>query len=217
MNQLLLLTRPNYDPATNYLFHWSVPVIELAKQKGLKTIDLAGKKANRFDFTGRVEKLAPSFIFLNGHGGQAMVMGQDDEILVSAGDNEVLLKGKIVFARSCSSAKELGPRSVSVGARTFIGYEEPFVFVTDLQTSTRPRSDETAKLFLEPSNQVVTTLIKGHTCGEAHERAKQGFGRNIRKLLTSKTTEEDVSSLRFLLWDMNHQVCLGDPEATIFA
>ncbi len=217
MNQLLLLTRPNYDPATNYLFYWSVPVIELAKQKSLKTIDLSGKKANRADFTGRVEKLAPSFIFLNGHGGEAMVMGQDDEVLVSVGDNEDLLKGRIVFARSCSSAKELGPRSVSVGARAFIGYEEPFAFVTDPQTSARPRSDETAKLFLEPSNQVAATLIKGRTCGEAHERGKEGFRRGIRKLLTSKAIGEDTLSLRFLLWDMNHQVCLGDSDATIFA
>lgn len=216
MNQLLLLTRPNYDPATNYLFHWSEPVIKLAKQKSLRTMDLAGDKANRADFTGRVKKTDPSFIFLNGHGGETIVEGQDGEVLVSAGDNENLLRGRIVFARSCSSAKILGPKSISSGALAFIGYEEPFAFMIDLQASTRPRSDETAKLFLEPSNQVATTLIKGHTSGEADRRAKQTFRRNIRKLLTSETTGDDSSALRFLLWDVNHQVCLGDSDAAAF-
>lgn len=216
MNQLLLLTRPNYDSATNYLFHWSEPVIKLAKEKALRTIDLVGGKANRADFIGRVKKTDPSFVFLNGHGGETAVMGQDSEILVSVGDNEDLLKGKIIFARSCSSAKGLGPRSVSVGARAFIGYEEPFVFMIDSKVSTRPRSDETAKLFLDPSNQVATTLIKGHTSGEADKRAKQAFRRNIKKLLTSEATEDDSSALRFLLWDVNHQVCLGDSDVTAF-
>lgn len=215
MNQLLLLTRPNYDPATNYLFHWSEQVIKLAKQKALRTIDLVGGKANRAGFTSRVKKTDPSFIFFNGHGSETTVEGQDGEVLVSAGDNEHLLEGKIIFARSCSSAKGLGPRSVSVGARAFIGYEEPFVFMIDSKVSTRPRSDETARLFLEPSNQVATTLIKGHTSEEADRRAKQAFRRNIRKLLTSETTEDDSSALRFLLWDMNHQICLGNPGATL--
>lgn len=215
MSRPLLLTRPNYDQPTNYLFHWSGLIIRLAEQKALKTIDLAGKKANRVDFTGRVEKTNPSFVFLNGHGSKAAVMGQDDEVLVSTGDNETLLKGRVIFARSCSSAKELGPRSISAGVRAFIGYEEPFAFMIDLQSSTRPCFDETAKLFLEPSNQVATTLVKGHTTGEANERAKQSFRRNIRKLLTSETTKNDSSALRFLLWDMNHQVCLGDTDATL--
>lgn len=215
MSRPLLLTRPEYDLPTNYLSHWSEPVIKLAKQKGLRTIDLAGNKANKADFTGRVKKTDPSFIFLNGHGSETAVEGQDGEVLVSVGDNENLLRGRIVFARSCSSAKILGPRGISAGALAFIGYEEPFTFMIDLQVSTRPRSDKTAELFLGPSNQVATTLIKGHTSGEADKRAKQGFRRNIRKLLTSETTKEDSSALRFLLWNANHQVCLGDPDASL--
>jgi len=215
MSRSLLLTRPNYDLPTTYLSHWSEPVIELANQKNLKTTDLAGTKANRSGFTGRVEKTNPSFIFFNGHGSETTVMGQDDEILVAAGDNEDLLRGKIVFARSCSSAKKLGPQAVSEGALTFIGYEEPFVFMIDLQTATKPRLDKTAQLFLGSSNQIATTLIKGHTSGEADQRAKQSFRRNIRKLLTSRVTKEDASAVRFLLWDMNHQVCLGDSSVAL--
>ncbi len=85
----------------------------------------------------------------------------------------------------------------------------------DPQLSHKPLSDQTAKLFLEPSNQVATTLIKGHSSIEADTRAKNAFRKNIRKLLTGETQKEDSATLRFLFWNMKHQVCLGDPEATV--
>lgn len=215
MNQLLIITRPNHDQTTDYLYHWSKPVIKLAKQKSFEVIDLAGNKATKTNFANRVKKTNPSFIFLNGHGAEKLVMGQDNGVLISAGDNEELLKNRISFVRSCSSAKVLGPKSISAGAKSFIGYDEPFVFVYEVQKSAKPRSDETATLFLEPSNLVATTLIKGHTSSEANERSKKAFRKNIGKLLTSETSEDDTSILRYLVWDMNHQVCLGDPDASL--
>lgn len=214
-NKSLLITRPSYDPSTTYLFHWSKPVIKLAKQKKIKVIDLSGNRANKNDFTGRVEKINPSFIFFNGHGNERAVSGQDNEVLISSGENEDLLKNRIVFARSCSCAKKLGPKSISGGTKAFIGYKEPFIFMTSSQMAARSLLDETAKLFLEPSNKVATTLLKGHSALEADLRAKKAFKRNIRKLLTSESKKEDSSVLRFLFWDMEHQVCLGNPKASL--
>lgn len=215
MNKSLLITRPNHDSSTTYLFHWSKPIIEVARQKGFKIVDLTGDMANKTDFTGRIKKINPSFVFFNGHGDQAVIMGQDNKILVSVGENEEILRGKIVYARSCSSAKKLGPKSIRSGTRAFIGYTEPFIFMYDPQRSTRPLTDKTAALFLEPSNKVVTTLLKGHSCLEASKRARDGFRRNIEKLLTSESKKEDTGALRFLFWDMKHQVCLGDPSASL--
>jgi len=215
MNKSLLITRPNHDYAVNYLFYWSASIINLARRKNFQTIDLSGKKANRFDFAGRVNKINPSFIFFNGHGNETQITGQKKEILVSTKRNLNLLKNRIIFARSCSSAKKLGPKSVSLGAKTFIGYKEPFIFVSDPRMVAKPLSDNTAALFLKPSNLVATTLIKSHSSSEANTRAKKAFKRNIKKLLTSETKREDASVLRFLFWDMKHQVCLGDPDAVL--
>lgn len=215
MSRLLIITRPNHDQTTDYLYHWSRPVIKLARQKSFGVIDLAGSKATGANFTSRVRKTDPSFIFLNGHGDERSVMGQGNSVIIPLGDNEGLLKDRISFVRSCSSAKVLGPRSISAGARSFIGYDEPFVFVYETRASTRPLSDKTAALFLKPSNLVATTLIKGHTSSEADERAKKAFRKNIRELLTSETSKSDSSVLRYLVWDMNHQVCLGDPDASL--
>lgn len=215
MNRALLVTRPNYDATTTYLFHWSKLVIDFAKQKAFKIIDLVGDRANKVDFVRRIEKTNPSFIFLNGHGSEEAVTGQDGEVLVSTEENDRLLKDKIVYARSCSSAKKLGPKSIHSGTKAFIGYIEPFIFMHDPQAATRPLTDKTAALFLEPSNKVATTLLKGHSSSEADRRAKEAFRKNIRKLLTSESGKEDSSALRWLFWDMRHQVCLGDPSASL--
>jgi len=215
MSKRILVTRPNYDLATIYLFHWSSPVIKLGRQKAFQVTDLSGSKANEADFTSRVVKTNPSFIFFNGHGSKTAITGQDKEVLVSIRRNLDLLKDRIVFARSCNAAERLGPKSISSGARAFIGYKEPFIFMFDPQMATRPLSDKTAALFLQPSNRVATTLLKGHPSLEANSRAKKAFRKNIRKLLTSETSKEDSSVLRFLFWDMKHQVCLGDPDSTL--
>ena len=215
MNKSILLTRPDYDLATKYLFYWTKPIIKLAKQKNFKVVDLDCDKANKIDFTGRIRKINPSFLFFNGHGSSTSIMGQDGEILVSVSGNIKTLRDKIIYSRSCSSAKKLGSKAVSLGAKTFIGYKEPFIFIHDSRKSSRPLVDKDAKLFLDPSNKVASTLLKGHTTLEADKRAKDAFKRNIRKLLTSETKKEDSSALRFLYWDMKHQVCLGGKNACL--
>ena len=215
MNKSLLITRPNHDYATNYLFYWIASVINLARRKNFRVIDLSKNKANQSNFTSRVDKTNPSFVFLNGHGNETMIAGQNEEVLVSVKRNLNMLKNRIVFARSCSSAKQLGNKSISLGTKAFIGYKEPFIFMSDPLMITKPLSDATAALFLKPSNLVASTLLKGHSASEANTRAKRAFKRNIRKLLTSETQKENSSVLRFLFWDMKHQVCLGDVDASL--
>lgn len=215
MNKALLVTRPNHDSATNYLFHWAGLVIGLACRKAFRVIDLSGNKANKVDFTARVSKTNPIFIFFNGHGSKTKITGQNEETLVSIKENLNLLKNRIIFARTCDSAARLGPKSISSGTKAFVGYRQSFIFMSNPKKATRPLTDKTAALFLKPSNLVATTLLKGHTILEADTRAKKAFRKNIRKLLTSETKKEDTSALRFLFWDLRHQICLGDPDARL--
>jgi len=203
----LLVTRPNYDLATTYLFHWSKLVIQLAKKKGFSVIDLSADKANSYDFASRLNKRNPLLVFLNGHGSDSSVLGQDGKVLVSVSKRILLLKGKIIYARSCSSAKTLGPKSIIQGAQAFIGYREPFIFMHEARFAD-PLADKTAALFLKPSNKVMISLLKGHSALEADRRSKKDYQRNIRKLLTSETRKKDAQTLRYLYWNMRHQVCL---------
>lgn len=213
MNKCLLITRPNHDITTNYLYFWSEKIIGEANSRTVKIIDLKGKRANRKEFTGVIEKVLPSLVVFNGHGDDAVISGFDNEIIIQAGDNESLLHEKITYAVSCSSAMILGQKCVGSKKTAYIGYNDDFAFIIDETKITRPLQDKTAQLFLEPSNQVAISLLKGNNAGESHKKSQKVFRQNIRRLLTSESSLENKEALPYLLWDMNHQVCLGDENA----
>ena len=208
MNKILLVTRPQYDETTNYLYYFAEQVINEAQKRNFKILDLAGEKANCKDFSGRIRKINPDLIFFNGHGSPTSIAGHNDEILMSVDKNVSLLNNKIVYALSCGSAKKLGQCAIDNGARSFIGYKENFIFMHERDKSAKPLQDKTARLFFEPSNLVVTTLIKDNTPKDAFNRSQKKFKYNLRKLITSESPQEDRSSIPWLYWDMIHQVCL---------
>ena len=215
MSKAILVTRPEYDYTTRFISAWAVKVIDFAKSKGTSVFDLSKERATKREFESIVEKKHPRFIFLNGHGDDRMVTGQDEEVLVKCGENEKVLKSRIVYALSCRSAKELGPESVASGADAYIGYDEDFIFMYRNEKRLRPTEDKTAAMFLESSNQVAMSLLKGNSAQASHLSSRRAFIRSIQKLLTSKVAQEDSSAVRYLVWDMQHQVCLGDQEARI--
>jgi len=214
MSKIFLITRPKHDDITYYLFNWSKEIIELAKKKEIKVLDLKKEKANRKNLTSFVNKMRPSFIFFNGHGGDNCITGHDKEVLVQSDNNEDLLKNKIIYALSCRSAKELGCKSIKKGTVAYIGYDDDFVFVYDETKISKPLVDNIAKLFLEPSNRIASSLFKGHNTGVAYGKSQELFVKNIQKLLTSESSTDSVY-IRYLLWDMQHQVCLGSQNAVL--
>ena len=215
MNEAVLVTRPEYDYTTRFISAWAVKVIDFAKSKGMSVFDLSKERATKKEFESIAGKKNPRFIFLNGHGDDKMITGQDGEVLIESGENEGVLNSKIVYALSCRSAKKLGPESVASGADAYIGYDEDFIFMYSNEKRLRPTEDKTAAMFLESSNQVAMSLLKGNSTQTSHRNSRKAFIRNIQKLLTSKVAQEDSSAVRYLVWDMQHQVCLGDQEARI--
>lgn len=213
MSKKLLITRPKHDDTTHYLSYWSKKPIENAKSKGIKVIDLPQKRANRNEVEGMLSKQNPGLVIFNGHGDNNVIGGENQEPLIIAGKNEKLLKGRITYAISCKSAKELGPKSIEAGAKSYIGYDDDFIFFYEPTKISRPLTDDTAKIFIEPSNELIVSLIKGNSTEESCKRSKELFKKNISKLLTSEASEEDASMARYLWWDMKHQVCLGDQGA----
>ena len=207
----LLITRPEHDPATHCLSKWSEKIIDAAKKKNINVIDLHREKANRDRVAGTLKKGIAKLVVLNGHGSDSTVHGHDNEVILKEDDGDVV-KDKIIYARSCRSAKILGQNSVEQGALAYLGYEEDFIVVTAGPT-TRPLQDKTAELFLEPSNYIPISLLKGHTTGEANSRSKNMFRKNIEKLIIAGPTSSDYQTIRGLLWDMTNQVCLGNQAA----
>lgn len=209
MSKLLLITRPNYEITTRYLFAWSGIVVDMAKNKGINVVELKKNRANKKEFESRLVKLKPRLVIINGHGSNTCVTGQDSEVLVEAGQNESIFCSKIVYSLSCNSASCLGIESVKAGALCYVGYKTKFTFFHKNKI-THPLDDDIAKLFLDPSNQVAVSLLKGNKTQDANRKSKEMSLKTIQKLLNSAASKESVLYARFLWANMHHQVCLGD-------
>jgi len=56
------------------------------------------------------------------------------------------------------------------------------------------------------------------TTGEAYQNSQDTFKETIQKFSLSEATAQERELLSYLLWDMEHQVCLGEQNATpVFA
>lgn len=208
----MLITRPHYDVVTNYLCSWSESIITLASEKGRDVYDLKGDKAERVRFQSYCKAKMPALLFLNGHGNADVITGHNDEPLVDGSDH---FGNSVVYARSCECAKRLGVKLVENGLRTFIGYTRKFIFGYLTTKITRPREDMLAALFLESSNLIVSTLLKGHTAQEADARGKEAMYRNFRKMIASTASYEERYAARWTWGNIKSQVILGSPNGRV--
>jgi hypothetical protein len=212
MKKSLLITRPDHEIVTKYCCAWSEAVKELALSKGMDVYDLKGKKANKKDFDSYMRSKNPSLIFLNGHGDSHVVTGYDNKVII---DTESTPSASIMYARSCDAASVLGPILVQKGLRSFIGYMRKFILYYDPQSMMKPDKDSMARLFLESSNLVVTTLIKENTVAEAHNRSRNVMQKNLKYMLSSEANLEEKYAAPAMWSNMTSQVALGDINATI--
>jgi len=215
MRQGLIITLPRWDNVTEYLSQFSDEILKTADEQGIKYKALKDKFATKKEFEKVLNGLDYNFLVFNGHGSEESIKGQDNEIIVQKGDNEHILKDRIVYARACEAGAVLGEEAVKTSHDgCFIGYEHKFIFWADKSWDSVPLKDETAKLFLEPSNMAPISILKGHSTGEAHETAKKYTLKSIRRVLRNPTNESFW--LASALWtNYNGQVIHGDSAATI--
>ncbi len=213
MKKILLVTRPNYDDATEYLFSYAKQTIDFAKKRNTKILDLTRPRLNKKNFSNLISKKNPLLVFFNAHGGEKTICGDkiknEEEILVEEGKNHKILDNRIVYARACWSASSLGKK---VCGGCFIGYNVPFSFWVDERWSAKPLNDNTAKLFLEPSNSIIISLLKGNSVNDAHEKSLKMMSKNILELLKKKEEPGSMASIMLLWNNMQGQEVLGNGD-----
>lgn len=217
MNKNFLVTRPNHDPATNYLFFWSTQVIREAKSKAFKVLDLRGKKANKRNFTSYIKKHEPSLVFFNGHGSENSIGGYNDEPLIESDTNELLLLEKIVYARSCNAARRLGENCVNKGTVAFIGYVKKYFLGYSQSEITRPLNDKVAKLFVEPSNLIPISLLKGNTVEVSCRKSQKDMRRNLSFMLSGNASQIQKDAAPYLWANLMNQKVLGNKKARLYS
>ena len=210
-----LVTRPEHDVTTKYLSHWASVVIDIAQKKGFEVIDLYRQKAKRTELEGRIMKVSPVFIFLNGHGNDNCVTGHNNEELVITDDNHTILNGTITYALSCNSSKGLGKRVAEDSTATYIGYDDEFIFLIGKDFISKPIEDPQARPFMESSNQLVVSLLKGHSTSDARQRAKDKYIENYHRLSSSSSDSNSLQAAQFLWWNMRNLKCLGCQNSKI--
>lgn len=134
----LLVTRPNHDLPTTYLFYWSKLVIDFARRKKITVYDLAGKKADLKNFQSYMQKNNPNLVFFNGHGSAEEITGMNNKVLVGIDKSQELLKDKLIYARSCDCGSMLGKVCIKNGTKVFIGYRKKFSLAYLDNRKTRP-------------------------------------------------------------------------------
>lgn len=214
MTNGILITAPKHDITTEYLATFSIQIEKTCVKNGIFHKSLKGEHANKSEFLKRLNTGNFQTVFMNGHGSEDSISGHKNQVLIKAGENEEVLKEKIIYARSCEAASILGKKVTENSTGCFIGYILPFEFYYDETWVTNPIKDNIARLFLDSSNLVPLSLIKGNSTKEAHERAKKQMLKNIKKVLRDKNKESFV--IAESLWN-NYlgQVILGNSEAKI--
>lgn len=210
-----LVTQPNSDKVTSYLFHFGKEILKQNYQTQVQFMSLEGDKANRINVESYLKKQDSQVILFNGHGNDWVICGYKDEELIIMNDNEDLLKDKIVYSLSCSSAAKLGKNAVKKGTRAFIGYSDSFMIYTDSVREANPLKDNIAASFLKPSNKLSISLLNGKSAEESSKRSKEEFQKETKKYLTGKLFEGSERIAMALLWNMDNQIVLGDKDAKL--
>ncbi len=213
MKKGMIVSLPNSDLVTQYISYYSSFVEKEAEKKNIPIKKLVSEDANMNEFNKVVSKLSYPFVFLNGHGSAEEILGQKESLL-KVGVNHLLMKDKVVYARSCNSALILGKECVKNSNGCFIGYNLPFQFYNDENWSGNPEKDPLAGLFIEPSNLIPISLIKGNSAEFADKNSKQMMLKRINKTLNEDS--EGSFQISLALWN-NYlgQVVLGNKKAKI--
>ncbi len=212
---IVLFSRPNDDTTLNYLFYYSKELVSESNKLGHKTINKEGMDTTKEILNSVIKKQKPELIMFNGHGSSEAICGHGQEVIISAKENPEILESSIVYSLSCSSALELGPKSIENGAIAFIGYEFDFALGKDPESEASPRHDKIAKLFLEPSNILFSSLLNRKDVKISVEKAKKKMEENINYLHTTEAFPEAIYYAPFLFSNYLGLVAHGNNEAFI--
>ncbi len=216
MDNLLLVTRPKWDDGTEYLAYYASLVIKEAENRGLDLKDFEGLNVSKANILKFLTKMNPNLIFINGHGSESELYGNKDEIILSVEDIS-LLKDKFVYARACNAGLNFGKKMVDENNGCFIGYQCLFSFWIDQKWSAKPHNDNIAKLYLEPSNEIMISMIKGNTSLKAYEKSKNSMIENMKKILKmEEKNEPGAMNMLQVLWNnFEGQVLHGNKNFSV--
>lgn len=203
MPSSILVTSPDYDVMTRYLAAWAQKLTDDLQRRGHQVYTLKEKSVTKIKFHKMLKKVNPEVVFINGHGDANRIAGHDDEIILDISE-VTMLDGYKVYALSCKTAQGLGPAARAAGSTDYVGYAEDFMIAYQESKTMHPTEDTVAELFFEPSNKIVSELLKGNSGEIAAEKGRQAFANSIQRALNSNIQSDDDKFVSYLLWDLQN-------------
>lgn len=211
----VLFSRPKHDDAMEYLHYYSKELLkECERMPELNPINKEKEDSNRKVISEVIKKTNPRLIMFNGHGSPTEILGHSNETLIDE-SNAGLLKDSITYALACSAGAILGKTIAEKGALSFIGYKFDFAIGKDPDSEAVPGKDKIAKFFLEPSNILFSSLIKGQSAETAVLKAKKKMEEYIGFLSTTNNFPEAHHYAPYLFRNYLGLIILGNSGANI--
>lgn len=171
---VIVLNRPQFEPATNIGSFWSEKYIKLyARDNGYTCIDLQREKAIRINWQNALVDNPACFECGVGHGNAHTYTGQQYSVLIDATlpSDVAAQKGRYGSYLSCQYGQTL-QQMIDAGMKTFHGYREDFIFVcADLSNIADAIAETFGRSHFAYDQRLLKELAKGTDPATADQRA----------------------------------------------
>jgi hypothetical protein len=176
-------------------------------------IDLQGDQANKDPIYAALDEYDPLGYYHFGHGNLGVVTG-DAELPVFTSTQCDKLQNRITYLLSCLTANILGPAIITVGGRSYAGFNISWTWMTITGTDGDPYSDPVGVCFFESANELWKALIDNAIFEDACQQSRDKYTEWIEYWYETGGNYA-ASCIRWLLHDRDGLVCLGDMNARL--
>ncbi|MHC4642268.1 MAG: hypothetical protein ACYS32_11535 [Planctomycetota bacterium] len=194
------------DNVTEPIAKWRIAKVHPKfAARGFTVVALTGTNDVRVKFVPEAKNGLTTYIGGVGHGNYNVYTGHwSDHILEVGHYDSAEVKGKAIHFLSCRTGRDLGPDTVSNGAKAYAGYDENFHFVWDV--SSTPVNE--FLLFVRADATFDLAMAAGATAGQAFAATIQAFNAAIAQV-------PNTAAAGWLAYDRDHLRLHGSSASTI--
>jgi len=208
----VIITRPTECPLCDQGYLGMQPLVDVAMKLGLDVTDCGDEMANEETVEQALEYVDPMLFIGFGHGLPNVFTGQYLFPILMECENDQLMEGRVVYLLSCYCAEDLGISMNQKGAIVFVGYEDPWTWVSETGTGD-PYIDRYARGFWEAGVGLGMALVHGYTVQDAVQFciAKHKYWYDY----WSRSSDDWAAEcMKWHLWDMESLRTWGDITAS---
>lgn len=196
-------TDPVTTPFANYRMANVHPQFN---NRGFNIVVLQSSDDVRAKFAPEAKKALTTYISGIGHGNYTLYTGHAGDRILQVGQYDAAeVKNRAIHFLSCQTARDLGPDTVSKGAKCYAGYIENFILQWDDPST--PAVDEFT-LFARCDSTFDIMMANGTTAQQAYDATIQAFNAAISQV-------PNTVAATYLTWDRDRLKLHGDSNTRI--